>query len=248
MSLLVNSNYGGNGSMPAEKQYKEFAKNMKSFKQYINEAKEFILWGVPKGKKGQLNAVVLYTQGKNKADIDRITKLAAKDGWHSFTTQILLKGGFGFNVATPFDIRVEGKLQRVVVKRAQEMWGLRAPWQIVEYFSRTGRKAMHELESNPAVVRKEFRLIAEFIAVHNRLAEKEEDSKKKFRHMTIALALNYMVHHATPHAEIAIGYKGAAYWNRLAMRLYDTSVASGTGGAYGVIGDRMLKDAIKKKI
>ena len=66
--------------------------------QPMREAKEFILWGVPKGKKDQLYAVVLYTQGKNKADIDRITKLAAKDGWHSFRTQII-------DMDEPFDAK-----------------------------------------------------------------------------------------------------------------------------------------------
>lgn len=50
---------------------------------------EMILWGIPSGQTGALYAQVLYTQAKTDADIDRIKQLAAKDGWHSFSVQVL---------------------------------------------------------------------------------------------------------------------------------------------------------------
>lgn len=65
---------------------------MLSFSQYLTEAKEYILWGIPKGKSDAIDAQVLYTQGKTPADVERVKKLAARDGWHSFRVQVLDTG------------------------------------------------------------------------------------------------------------------------------------------------------------
>jgi hypothetical protein len=53
------------------------------------DAEELILWGVPKGKKDQLHAQILYTQAKSSADVERVKAAASKDGWHSFRVQKL---------------------------------------------------------------------------------------------------------------------------------------------------------------
>ena len=69
---------------------------MKSFKQQISEAKEYILWGRPKGSTDALDDVILYTQGKSIADLDKIIKLAKEKGWHSFSKQVI-------DLAQPYD-------------------------------------------------------------------------------------------------------------------------------------------------
>lgn len=53
----------------------------------ISEATEYILWGVPRGQTDQLYAQVLYTQGKTPADVAKVQRLAAAEGWHSFRVQ-----------------------------------------------------------------------------------------------------------------------------------------------------------------
>lgn len=50
---------------------------------------EYVLWGLPKGSTDPIDEKVLYTQGKTIVDIQRIEKLAAADGWHSFRVQEL---------------------------------------------------------------------------------------------------------------------------------------------------------------
>lgn len=62
---------------------------MHTFRSYICEAKEYVLWGLPKGETDALHSTILYTQGKTPADVERIKKLAARDGWHSFRVQVL---------------------------------------------------------------------------------------------------------------------------------------------------------------
>ena len=53
------------------------------------DTQEMILWGIPSGQTDALYAQVLYTQAKSDADIERIKQIAAKDGWHSFSVQVL---------------------------------------------------------------------------------------------------------------------------------------------------------------
>ena len=53
------------------------------------DTQEMILWGIPSGQTDALYAQVLYTQAKSVADIERIKQIAAKDGWHSFSVQVL---------------------------------------------------------------------------------------------------------------------------------------------------------------
>jgi len=62
---------------------------MKRFGNYLNEGKEWVLWGLPRGKRDHIDAQILYTQAKNEADIERVKALAKKDGWHSFRVQVL---------------------------------------------------------------------------------------------------------------------------------------------------------------
>jgi hypothetical protein len=62
----------------------------------IGEAKEYILWAVPKGETDQLHAKPIYTQGRSPQDVERVKALAAKEGWHSFRVQVL-------DLAKPFD-------------------------------------------------------------------------------------------------------------------------------------------------
>jgi hypothetical protein len=48
------------------------------------EDQELVLWGLPKGKTDRLHEVVLSTQCKTKADIEKIKVRASQDGWHGF--------------------------------------------------------------------------------------------------------------------------------------------------------------------
>jgi hypothetical protein len=63
--------------------------------------KEYVLWGIPKGKTSAIDEQVLSTQAKTPAQMDAIKKRAAADGWHSFRVQILDLSkpykGFGFS-------------------------------------------------------------------------------------------------------------------------------------------------------
>ena len=62
---------------------------MKGFGNYLTEAKEWVLWGLPRGKRDRIHERILYTQAKSEADLERVKALAAKDGWHSFRVQTL---------------------------------------------------------------------------------------------------------------------------------------------------------------
>jgi len=53
------------------------------------ETKEYVLWGIPKGQTDALHSTILYTQGKTPAEVEKIKKIAARDGWHSFRVQVL---------------------------------------------------------------------------------------------------------------------------------------------------------------
>lgn len=64
----------------------------------LNEAKEWVLWGLPRGKRDRIHEKILYTQAKSEADVERVKALAAKDGWHSFRVQVL-------DLSKPFDAR-----------------------------------------------------------------------------------------------------------------------------------------------
>ena len=69
---------------------------MFSFKSYITEAKEYILWGLPKGKTDPLYQEILSTQSKTPAQVEEVKRRAAKEGWHSFRVQIL-------DISQPFE-------------------------------------------------------------------------------------------------------------------------------------------------
>jgi hypothetical protein len=62
---------------------------MKSFTQHLHEAREWVLWGLPRGKRDRIHERILYTQARSEADVERVKALAAKDGWHSFRVQVL---------------------------------------------------------------------------------------------------------------------------------------------------------------
>lgn len=61
-------------------------------------AKEYVLWGLPKGETDHLHAKILYTRGKDMADVERVKKLAAAEGWHTFSVQVI-------DLSKPFDAR-----------------------------------------------------------------------------------------------------------------------------------------------
>lgn len=48
------------------------------------EDHELVLWGLPKGKTDRLHEVVLSTQCKTSADVEKIKARATQDGWHGF--------------------------------------------------------------------------------------------------------------------------------------------------------------------
>lgn len=52
-------------------------------------AKEYVLRGLPKGSSDHLDAAILSTQVRTPAEMEAVKKRAAKDGWHSFSVQIL---------------------------------------------------------------------------------------------------------------------------------------------------------------
>ena len=63
--------------------------------------KEYVLWGLPKGKTDAIHEQILSTKAKTPAEMDAIKRRAAADGWHSFRVQILDLSkpykGFGFS-------------------------------------------------------------------------------------------------------------------------------------------------------
>lgn len=50
---------------------------------------EYVLWGLPKGSKDAIDQKILATRLPNLEAADKIKKVAAKDGWHSFRVQKL---------------------------------------------------------------------------------------------------------------------------------------------------------------
>jgi hypothetical protein len=50
---------------------------------------EMILWARPAGQTDALYEQPIYTQGRTMEDIERVKKLAAKEGWHTFRVQKL---------------------------------------------------------------------------------------------------------------------------------------------------------------
>lgn len=48
---------------------------------------EMILWARPAGQTDALYEQPIYTQGRTMEDIERVKKLAAKEGWHTFRVQ-----------------------------------------------------------------------------------------------------------------------------------------------------------------
>jgi hypothetical protein len=48
---------------------------------------EMVLWARPAGQTNALYEQPIYTQGRTMEDIERVKKLAAKDGWHTFRVQ-----------------------------------------------------------------------------------------------------------------------------------------------------------------
>jgi hypothetical protein len=59
---------------------------------------EMILWARPAGKTDALYEQPIYTQRHTMEDIERVKKLAAKDGWHTFRVQKL-------DLSKPFNAR-----------------------------------------------------------------------------------------------------------------------------------------------
>lgn len=50
----------------------------------MGESHELVLWGLPKGKTDRLHEVILSTQCKTQADLNKIKAKATQDGWHGF--------------------------------------------------------------------------------------------------------------------------------------------------------------------
>jgi hypothetical protein len=57
--------------------------------------KEFVLWGLPEGKTDFLYAQVLFS-GPSMQEVEKIKRLASKQGWHTFRIQTL-------DLSQPFD-------------------------------------------------------------------------------------------------------------------------------------------------
>ena len=99
---------------------------MKSFLQYITEAKEYILWGLPKGKKDPLYQEILSTQSKTPAQVEEVKRRAAREGWHSFRVQIL-------DMTEPFEWNAKKMIKEAKAKywdrtRRKPQWTA-SPWQ-----------------------------------------------------------------------------------------------------------------------
>jgi hypothetical protein len=58
--------------------------------------KEYVLWGLPKGSNDHLDAVVLLSCGRSPEDVEKVKKLASKEGWHTFRVQVI-------DLSKPFD-------------------------------------------------------------------------------------------------------------------------------------------------
>jgi hypothetical protein len=59
---------------------------------------EMILWARPAGQTDALYEQPIYTQGRTMEDIERVKKLASKEGWHTFRVQKL-------DLSKPFNAR-----------------------------------------------------------------------------------------------------------------------------------------------
>jgi hypothetical protein len=69
---------------------------VRGFLHHLHEKREWVLWGLPRGKRDRIHERILYTQAKSEADLERVKRLAAQDGWHSFRVQTL-------DLSKPFD-------------------------------------------------------------------------------------------------------------------------------------------------
>ena len=90
---------------------------MKSFTHHLSEAKEWVLWGLPRGKRDRIHEKILYTQARSEADVERVKALAAKDGWHSFRVQVLDLSK-PFNASAAFGKAVREKQKSVEITEA----------------------------------------------------------------------------------------------------------------------------------
>lgn len=124
------------GKYPVGKDKVEYDRLMKAIEKLENEhfrAKdaddiEYVLWGRPKGKTDALYDKVLYTKGKSPADLERIKKVAAKDGWHSFRVQKIDGTKPDFTkalakdtlapVGSPFDVDTDAGAEKMVKREA----------------------------------------------------------------------------------------------------------------------------------
>jgi len=68
---------------------------------------ELVLWGLPKGEADRLYEVVLSTQCKTMAEVEKIKSLAKKDGWHGFRIQKL-----NLDIAPDFIKGIKGMSKR----------------------------------------------------------------------------------------------------------------------------------------
>jgi hypothetical protein len=59
---------------------------------------ELILWACPAGQTDAFYEQPIYTVGRTMEDIERVKKIAAKDGWHTFRVQRI-------DLSKPFDAR-----------------------------------------------------------------------------------------------------------------------------------------------
>ena len=56
----------------------------------LTEAKEYILWAVPKGETDQLHAQPIYTQGRSPQDVERVDSEGANDPGQGATAEVHL--------------------------------------------------------------------------------------------------------------------------------------------------------------
>jgi len=97
----------------------------------LTEAKEYILWAIPSGETDELHSQPIYTQGKSPQDVERVKKLAAAKGFHSFRVQVLdLSQPFDAGAAFRKAINPPSKWKRGGVKKESV--------EVNEYYRRSG--------------------------------------------------------------------------------------------------------------
>ncbi len=171
------------------------------------------LWARPKGQTDALYEQPIYTVGRTMEDIERVKKLAAKDGWHTFRVQ-RIDLSKPYNPQQEFARTVRGSRRRNPRKHVQSD----AQAQVLHLFStatvgagreldafadRLGRgEALSALDIEDAVTAAEARLEdAEYELKTNRIAEHRSglrEERDQFRQLLAAIKKLQPAHTRNP--------------------------------------------------